>query len=71
LNKPGTHKQPTEGKRILGLAAVGLALLFIVAMLWTIKERFAPRNDPRVGTTTETSPKNPTPAPGGGSHKGG
>ena len=70
-NMPGTHQKPPERNSIWGLAVVAFALLFIVVMLWTGSERFASRNDPRVSTTTETSPKNPTPAPGGGSHKGG
>ena len=61
----------TRGRNLFGLAVVMFAVLFVVAFFWTGQQKEAARNDGRVGTTTETSPQNPTPAPGGGSDKSG
>ena len=65
-------RETTNNNRVLiGAAALGFAIFLIIAFIWTGQNKEAARNDPRVGTTTETSPRNPTPAPGGGSDKSG
>ena len=62
----------TNNSRLLiGAAALVFAAFLIVSIVWTGHNKEAARNDTRVGTTTETSPKNPVPAPGGGSDKSG
>jgi uncharacterized membrane protein len=65
-------RRPQDRSRgLFAIAALILAIVFAIAFFWTGQERDAARNDGRVGTTTETSPKNPTPTPGGGSDKSG
>ena len=56
---------------LIGSAVFVFVVLLIIAFVWTGHEKDAARNDSRVGTTTEISPKNPTPAPGGGADKSG
>jgi hypothetical protein len=56
---------------LIGASALVFALFLVIAFVWTGQNKEAARNDPRVGTTSETSPRNPTPAPGGGSDKSG
>jgi hypothetical protein len=67
----GTHRGPNDRKPFIMIAVAVLAVIIIAAFLWTPREREAARNDGRTGTTTEMSPKNPTPAPGGGAQPGG
>ena len=62
---------PNRNRGLIGGAALVFAIFLIAAVVWTGHNKEAARNDPRVGTTTETSPKNPIPAPGGGSDKSG
>ena len=60
-----------NNRALMGLAAVAFAIVLIAAFFWADHNKEAARNDPRTGTTTETSPRNPTPGPGGGSDKSG
>jgi hypothetical protein len=64
-------KRPARSRVLIGSAVFVFVVLLIIAFVWTGHEKDAARNDPRVGTTTEISPKNPTPAPGGGADKSG
>jgi len=66
-----TSQRRTNRGPILAIGLAIFAVLFIVAGFWTARYRHAASNDPRTGTTTEISPKNPTPAPGGGADKRG
>jgi hypothetical protein len=70
-DRMGTHTRPADRKPLMGIAALVIAAVLVLALVWTSHDRQAARNDSRVGTTTETSPKNPTPAPGGGARKNG
>ena len=67
----GNRKVAANSGAVIGIAAAAFAVLLIVAFVWTGHEKQAARNDSRVGTTTEISPNNPRPAPGGGANKGG
>ena len=60
-----------NSRALIGLAALAFVIFLIAAFFWTGHNKEAARNDTRTGTTTETSPRNPTPAPGGGSDKSG
>jgi hypothetical protein len=69
MSKIGTNRRPTDRKPFIMIAVAVLAVVIIAAFLWTPHEREAARNDRRMGTTTEMSPKDPTPAPGGGAQR--
>jgi hypothetical protein len=59
----GTHTRSTDQKYILGAGLVAAIAIVVGAFFWTTYDRQLARNDPRAGTTTETSPKNPGYAP--------
>ena len=64
-------QKPAERGVLFGAAAIAFAVLLIVTFSWTGHDKEAARNDARTGTTTETSPKNPAPQPGGGAKQNG
>ena len=68
----GTHTRPVDRRLLVGIGIIAAFIIVVLAIFWTPFERHAARNDPRVGTTTETSQKNPGstitgPASGNGS----
>ena len=63
------RERANNSRILIGAAALIFAVFLIVVVVSTHSNKEAARNDTRVGTTSETSPKNPTPAPGGGSDK--
>jgi hypothetical protein len=66
MSNIGMNRAPRDRKAFVAIALVIIAVIIIAAVLWAPHERGAARNDGRAGTTSETSPKNPTAAPGGG-----
>jgi hypothetical protein len=71
MQSTGPHQRSNSRKSPALAAALVFLALIVAAVLWTSHEKEAARNDPRTGTTSEISPKTPTPAPGGGAHKDG
>ena len=59
----GTRTKPTDQRFIVGIGLIAAIAIAAVALLLTPFERHFARNDPRVGTTTQTSQKNPGSAP--------
>lgn len=67
---PGKQK-PAERGILFGASAIAFFVILGAAIFWTGQNKEAARNDPRTGTTTEISPKNPAPQVGGGTERSG
>lgn len=59
MSEMGTHTRPTDRRPLIAASAIALVALVAVASLWAAHDRQTARNDPRTGTTTETSQQNP------------
>ena len=55
----GTRTKPTDQKFIVSVGLIAAVLIIIAALLWTPFDRQSAPNDPWVGSTAETSQKNP------------
>ena len=55
----GTHTRPVDRRLLVGVATIAAFAIVVIAIFWTPFERHVARNDPRVGTTTENSQKDP------------